>query len=313
MIELLLYAFLPIVAELTMLGLAIVWAPGKIVKAPNWAGRWLVRIVGVLAIVSLFHARQIAAKVLIASEHPAPLFVAETDAYCEPFGVVSFPNSVVDLDNYPDALPLELPRPKTSSDVVRQEFDCVHCVWWLRTGIASRAFVGMSDSEMRFPYSRDGRWTQQLREAFLSRTAECEANYQDSIWTTGTPAMFEPFAERPLTPIAPAGLDQACISYGAAPDAAPLVIANERQLVTNLPLGLQRVEFQYRLMEHFSQEIIAQSTKVAIYGAAPTFRPDERRQHESVGRLLYGYDLMKLYRDQNCTAREPSAGGSDHG
>ncbi len=87
------------------------------------------------------------------------------------------------------------------------------------------------------------------------------------------------------------------------------MIANERQLVTNLPLGLRRAEFQHRLIEHFSQEVIAQSTKVTIYGAAPTFRPDERYQHESAGRLLNEYDLMKLYRDRNCATREPAAGG----
>ncbi len=114
MLELLLYAIVPPMMEVYLIGVALFWAPAKIVKAPNWAGRWGVRIVGVLAIVSLFHARQIAAKVLIALEHPAPVFVAETDAYCEPFGVVSFPSSVADLDDYPDALPLELPRPKDS-------------------------------------------------------------------------------------------------------------------------------------------------------------------------------------------------------
>lgn len=302
MIELLLYIFLPVVAEFAMLGLAIVWAPPRIVRTPNWVGRWLVGIAGVLMVITLFHGRQVLAKALIALEHPDTLFISNMDRYCEPFGVVSFPNAVADLDDLPDGLPLEPAGRKTPSDFVMLATDCGgRCLLWLRSEIASKVYVGVSRNDVRLPYSADGRWLGQVREALPSSTPECQANFSESIWTTGMPTLFREFADRPLVPIPSVRLTSSCIQYGGPPSEAPLVIANERQFVTDLPLGLQRVEFQNRLVEHFSQEVIAQSTKVAIYGAAPTFRPDARRQHESVGRLMSEYDLMNLYRTQNCS------------
>jgi hypothetical protein len=289
-------------AEIVLL-LAAVFVLPRVARGPGL--KWLLRSLAVLLVVVLLHGRQLLAALLISMEAGGGVNIAATTGYCAPLDVVSFVGDVADIDDLPDGLPFQPPRPYHSSSFLDVEESCgPNCVTWLRTGLARRVYTGVNNQAFRMPYAPTMNWPDNIREVHLSHSRECEMSYDNGLWTTGTPSLFKQFAPRPLTPLARGRWDYSCFSYDSPPAHGPLILANQRRTVTNLPLGLQRIVLERRVIEHFSQEVIASSTQIAIYGAAPTFMPDAYVQHVSRGVQLSEYDLMSLYRAQNCTHRD---------
>lgn len=286
-----------------LLACIVVLPPSAITSPGERRRRSLISGALLISWIFVFHGKEVVAQVLIALEPMPAHSVASNDRYCTDFDLVEPGLTPVNYENEPDALEGRVWRFGPPFSFVDTSMDCgSRCAAWLESGLPRRLFVGAWDN-YRIPYNGADEDLLPLRAVRIAHTPECAASIGAWVRAWRIPDYLDRRIA-PSTSDRDVAWDESCFAFERTTPMAPLLLTNIAIQQRDLGFGLTRVDLTTTLVEHFSDEVLADSHMVMIRGASPTVQPFDDDQHVHKGSLLSSYELHARYRAENCAAND---------